>query len=671
MSAATPAAGAEHEQPPARRARAGPAQRLVRALLLAGSLALVLSLLSQPGRALHSYELRALDTRLRYRSSTPSARNVAVVAIDERSLADPRLGRWPWDRRWHAQLARRLAACNPSALAFDVLFAEPSSPASDAALAAACAQSRRVFLAMHPTDLGAGSVAERGAHRFAVQPGLVRRQDLLLQLAGVAPPTAALAGSVAGAGVVAATPDADGILRRARLLVARREPAGQYLYPTLPLALAAWHQHWDYSSMRLDLGREALLSPQTRVPLDASGSALINFLGTTEGIPAYSYVDVLDGRFDDAALRGRIVLVGFTGSGLLDQYPTPLAPRLYGVEIQAQIIENLVQGLFLDGGRFSDALVLALLLSLAAAAAAVMLRPVVGLALVALLLAGYNVAALQALVQSGAVWPGLAPNLAAVLTFACLAVFRLATEEEGRRRLRSEFGRYAPPQVVARLDSGEMRVRAAGVKRQVTSLFADIRGFTAWSAGAYPHDVITVLNTYYEAMTQLAFEVEGTVDNIVGDEIFVTFNAIEDQPDHAARAVDLALNMVSALDGLNERWQALGLLAEPLRIGVGLNTGEALVGSLGSRVRTQYTALGQSVNLASRLQALTRELDTTILASAAVAEAATGRALLRSHGLREIRGHPVPVEVFEVVGRGTPGPAAPATPPPATAAPEA
>jgi adenylate cyclase len=267
------------------------------------------------------------------------------------------------------------------------------------------------------------------------------------------------------------------------------------------------------------------------------------------------------------------------------------------------------------------------------------------------MLAVYDVAGLHAFTRSGAVWPALGPNLSAILTFAAIAVFRLTTEEAGRKRLRDEFGRYAPVQVVARLDSGQMKIRAAGTKRQVTSLFADVRGFTAWSATADATEVIAVLNTYYEAMTQLAFDVEGTVDNIVGDEIFVTFNALDDQPDHIERAVDLAVNMIAVLEGLNERWLAQGILPTPLRIGIGLNTGEALVGSLGSHVRTQYTALGQSVNLAARLQALNKDLGTTILASKEVADVVAQRGSVRSHGLKEIRGHPVPVEVFEILGR--------------------
>ncbi|MHB8997591.1 MAG: CHASE2 domain-containing protein [Armatimonadota bacterium] len=621
---------------------------LVRWLLLAAALALVISVLCQPGWPLHGYELKTIDSRFRFRTSPPAAEHVVIVAIDERSLNDSRLGRWPWDRKWHADLIRRLTAENPGSIAFDVIFSEPSSIASDTDLASAMAASRRVFLAMHAAEL-AGKPGDQGvAHRFAVEPGLVTAQKYLPQVGAVVPPLPQFATVAAGGGVIAGLPDADGVMRRLYLL--SRETRSGAMYPNLLLSLAAANLRWDYAAMRLNLGVAGQLSPQAAVPLER-GAALVNYLGPADTIPKLSYIDVLDGRFPAGMLRGKIVLVGFTAPGLLDQYPTPLSPSMAGVEIQAQMLENLLQSLFLKTSGFGNMLGIALVLALVAAVAATSTRPVLGLAIVLLMLGLYNVGSLGAFSESATVWPGLAPNLAAVMAFAGIAVFRLSTEEAGRRRLREEFGRYAPPQVVARLDSGEMKVRAAGVKRPVTSLFADVRGFTAWSASADPHDVISVLNTYYESMTQLAFDVEGTVDNIVGDEIFVTFNAIEDQPDHTGRAVDLALNMIAALEGLNERWLKQGTLPAPLRIGVGINSGEALVGNLGSRVRTQYTVLGQSVNLAARLQALNKDLGTTILATKDVADAVAHRVQLRAHGMKEIRGHPVPVEVVEIVGR--------------------
>ncbi|MEM3484939.1 MAG: adenylate/guanylate cyclase domain-containing protein [Candidatus Methanomethyliaceae archaeon] len=232
-----------------------------------------------------------------------------------------------------------------------------------------------------------------------------------------------------------------------------------------------------------------------------------------------------------------------------------------------------------------------------------------------------------------------------------MGFMRLRSEEAGRKRLREEFSRYAPPPVVARLDAGQLQSQAAGEIRPVTVLFADLRDFTSWSARADPHQVIRVLNTYFEAMTRLAFDVEGIVDNIIGDEILVTFNALETQPDHIERAVDLALNMVAALEGLNNGWLHSEVLSAPLRLGIGINTGEVLVGRLGSHIRTQYTVLGQTVNLAARLQAYNKELGTVILCTAPVAEQVAEQVLVRSHGYHLLRGHTEPIEVFEIVNR--------------------
>lgn len=620
-------------------------------LLLGAGLAVLFTLLCRPPALLSSLESRALDTRFRWREPLPFADDVVIVAIDEKSLRDPDLGRWEWDRLWHARLLDELAKHKPLAIGFDVIFAEPQRhrPEDDAALAAAVGRAGCVLLAAHVADPGAPLSPEQRAlaERLAVEPQIVVNQGLAPLVAAVVPPRPEFAAAAAGVGVLAAKADPDGTVRRALLLIA----AGglNRFYPTLPLALAARAQRWDYGEMQFNLGREAALSPTSRVPL-AAGAAQINFLGPPGTIPQVSFGEVVRGKARAGAFAGKIVLIGLTAPGLGDIYPTPLG-QMYGVEIQAHIVENLLHNSFLESASLGTALTLALLLGVLAAAAAAWLRPVVGLAAVVLVVVIYHALGMFQFRSAGMIWPALGPTLAALFTFGVIAVFRLSTEEAGRRRLREEFGRYAPPQVVARLDTGEMRERSAGTIRPVTALFADVRGFTVWSAGARPHEVVSVLNTYFEAMTQLAFDLEGTVDNIVGDEIFITFNALQDQPDHAPRAAHLALNMLQALDGLNRRWLAEGVLQEPLRIGVGINSGEALVGNLGSRVRTQYTCLGQTINLASRLQSLNKELGTSILTTAETAEQLQGLFALRDWGEQEIRGHPVPVHVVEILGR--------------------
>lgn len=639
------------------RSAEGPAEQprrvvfILRWFVLAALIGFLFAGLCSPGMPLYGYELKTLDSRFRYRSEILAPQSVAIVAIDERSINDPRLGRWPWPRQAHAQLLRRLKPLHPRAIAFDVIFAEPSTIADDAAFVDACKACDNVYFGLHEGQLRTRVRGAGTPETFAVEPGLLAHRDRLTYVNAMVAPQAALAGAAAGGGAIVGCPDSDGIVRRSLLLVQEKTSQGTFIYPSLVLELAIRTQGRTYDDVQADFTRQLSLPGGKDVPLDTSGRLLTNFIGPAGTVPTISYVDVLDGRVNAADFRDKIVFVGFSAEGMLDQHPTPVGPKMTGVEVQAQTLDSLLAGRYLKASTSADTFGLTLGLALLAASAGIFLRPITGLALVALLMGGYNVAGLQAFGSSGAIWPSLSPNLAMLSTFGAIAVFRLVTEEAARKRLRDEFGRYAPPQVVARLDAGQMKARGAGVKRPVTALFADIRGFTAWSATADPHDVIAVLNTYFESVTQLAFDVEGTVDNIVGDEIFVTFNAIQDQPDHPQRAVDLAVNMIAALDGLNAHWVKHGILPQPMRIGVGLNSGEALIGNLGSHIRTQYTALGQTINLAARLQALNKELGTTILATAEVVSELGPEIEVRSRGMQEIRGHPEPIEVFEIIGR--------------------
>jgi adenylate cyclase len=617
---------------------------LVIALAAGVVCALAFMVLCLPGRLLYSLESHALDSRFHFRDSLPAPSDLAIIAIDEKSLRDPDLGRWEWDRRWHARLIDQIARDKPAAIGFDVIFSEPQrgGGGDDQALLAATARAGSVIYAAHVGQPGPAEPA--GLDRLAIQPGLVSRQDRAPLLPALTPPLASLAAVAAGVGVIAGRPDEDSTVRRAFFLVAAGR-RGRF-FATLPLALAARASHWDPAQMRFNLAREAVLAPGRTIPLDETGCAAINYLGPAGTVPQYSFADVVKGKLPAGTFTDKVALVGLTAPGLGDYYPTPVGD-MFGVEIQAQTVANLRQGLFLRPADLATGLALAILLGLLAAGLAVGLRPLVGLAGVVLVVVLYAMLGM-AQFRAQVVWPVLPPVATALVTFAGLAVWRLSTEEAGRRRLREQFGRYAPPQVVQRLDAGEMHERSAGTLRPVTALFADVRGFTAWSAQTPPHEVVAVLNEYFEAMTELAFDLEGTVDNIVGDEIFITFNVLEDQPDHPERAAHLALNMVRALEQLNQRWQAAGIMAEPLRIGIGLHSEEALVGNLGSQIRTQYTCLGQGINLASRLQSLNKELGTTILTSAETAARLGDEFRLRDWGEQAIRGHPVPVHVYEI-----------------------
>lgn len=617
-------------------------------LALGAVVAVALTLLCRPGGPLYSLEARTLDLRFRWRGVVDLPPEVVIVGIDEQSLRD--LGRWPWNRIHLARLVDRIAGDKPLAIGLDIILSESQSGGTDdRALAEAFRRAGKVVLAAHVGDEQTPAAEKAQAQGLAIEPQIVSAQDRLPLVPAVVAPRPEFRETAAGVGVLADRPDPDLVMRRAFFLVGVAGQGGKF-YPSFPLALAAAAQRWDYGNMQFNLAREAALSAGDKIVLDGAGRAQINFLQPAGAVRPLSFSKVERGEFAPGTFTGKTVLVGLTAAGLGDVYPTPLG-EMPGVEIHAQTLQNLVHNLFLETAALPTALALAVLLGLMGAAAAGWLRPLVGLLAVVLVAVVYAVLGMYEFESLGMVWPALAPTGALLLTFGMIAVFRLSREEAGRRRLREQFGRYAPPQVVARLDAGEMRERSAGALRDVTALFADVRGFTAWSAGAAPREVVAVLNAYYESMTQLAFDLEGTVDNIVGDEIFVTFNVLDEQPDHPQRAAHLALNMLRALEGLNQRWLAQGTLQEPLRIGIGINSGEALVGNLGSSVRTQYTCLGQTINLASRLQSLNKELGTSILTTREVADRLGGVFVTRDHGEQNLRGHPVPVRVVEILAR--------------------
>jgi len=615
-------------------------------------LGVVSTVLFLPGWPLHSLELRTLDARYRYRDTPPpSATEVVIVAIDDASIRDPRLGRWEWDRVWHARLLRRLKAEHPRAIAYDVIFSEQSRgrPDDDRELTAATREAGCVIHAAYASDRPVDAEVKTAAAQDQIKPQVVIHQGLAPRVAGIVPPMALQAQAAAGIGVIAGQPDSDGTLRRACFLI--RDAATGAFYPTFELATAAQARGWKPGAMRFDLARQAILTPGQVTPLDGQGAALVNFLGPAGTIPHYSFVDVLDGRFPPGAFTDKIVLIGLTASGLRDFFVVPYPGGMFGVEIHAQILQNMLDNSFLTEANRATVFGLAILLGVLGALTARLARPVLGFALLLLALVVYNALAMRAFSEGRTVWPVLGPGLALLAAYLPMAAMRLAIEEGSRRRLRTEFGRYAPPQLVARLEAGELQARSAGVVRAVTALFADVRGFTAWMGTADPRDVVSVLNTYFERMTELAFDLDGTVDNLVGDEIFITFNALDDQPDHMVRAAHLAVNMVHELDALNRRWQENGVLDTPLRVGIGISSGEAVVGNLGSQIRTQYTALGSVINLASRLQGLNKELGTTILVTRSVAEAVADEIESRPLGEQNVRGHPEPVEVFELVDR--------------------
>ncbi len=553
----------------------------------------------------------------------PVSDRVVIVDIDQRSLElmNAMAGSWPWPRSVHGELIDYIEAQHPRAIAFDVLFNELDvyRPDSDAAFADAVARYPNVWLAMTLNSDGKGARVRDMPPAVGMRPLTKSPADsrvpAMLPLVMLGHP-AAMRG-----GLTNFSMDSDGVGRRYALYLDR---AG-WRFPSLPARIVS------------SLGR----------PLPRQPSVMLNYRKGWRHISyADLYLDSLRSKplRDPRELKGKIVLVGTSAPGLMDMRLTPLDSNYPGVEMLATAIDNLDRGDWLRQVPRPYSLPFALLL--------------IGLIAVAFTRGvsaartGYALLALSAVTLAGA-WLALV-NGTFVPVFAPLALgwaFYLASTtiaylDERAQRLRTAgaFRRFLDPQVVNELiGRGAIDYRAQASTREVTVLFSDIRGFTSLSETAAPEDVVALLNRYFTRQVEIIFKHGGTLDKFIGDGIMAFWGAPTAYPDHARRAVEAALEMSAALDEFRGE---LGALGAALDIGIGLHSGKAVVGFIGSDERLDYTAIGDTVNSASRVESTTKGVS-RILVSKTTREAAGEDFEWRDHGLHRVKGRGEELHLFQ------------------------
>ncbi len=615
-------------------------------------------------RWLRVFELKTLDVRMALRGARAPSGQVLIVEIDERSIAA--LGRYPWARRVHGQLVERLASLGARAIGLDLLLSEPSQPEEDLALASAMAKAGNVYLAAHVAELAAPPQDRREAvptpgdfsyRRFLNPPpiggpaqgawggpdggtGGSRRIPALVM------PIPPLAEAAAGIGLSElGTADPDQVFRWLPMAVEADEPGRYYPPFAFVVALGAQGGRVEEEAV-LDFGRGVRTRRLGTVPTDPSGHLLVDFLGGARTFPYVSYLDVLEGRVGPEQVSGRIVLVGATAKGLADFRSTPLAV-VPGVEVHATVIDNLLNGRFIvlpGWERLASVLALGTLLALTLSR----LDARRGLAAAATVLAGYVVVVQLAFVQAGR-WLHLFYPLAASITVTAVQLgYGYLTQERQKLAIRRTFQKYVPPEVVEQLLRDPGRAALGGERRTISVLFSDIRGFTSLSEEMKPEEVVRFLNDYFAIMTPIIYRHGGTVDKFEGDGIMALFGAPIHHPDHAVRAVRAALDMQRALEEVQRQWNPAP--GGPLRIGVGIATGDVVVGNIGSPERLNYTAVGDTVNLAARLQDLTKEFGAEILIGESTYEAARDVVeAIPIPGIR-VRGRSQAVTIYRVTG---------------------
>jgi adenylate cyclase len=622
--------------------------------------------------------VRTFDFYQRFDPRVKTARPVTIVDIDDASLK--KLGQWPWPRTQIADMVINLANLGAVAMAFDVVFSEPDRlnpevaantmrylddatrrklrelPSNDQVLADAIRRARVVLgetglaavISDVDKDLPFTGFATRGETAGAPEP-------VFYQFPGLLRNVPALEKVAAGRGLLTIVPERDGIIRRVPMML----QAQGHMMPALSLEMLRVVS--GSSTVLAKYDRNGVKSIALRgfdIPTDKFGELWVHFAPVDESIYV-SAASVLDGTAPIDKIRGKLVLIGTSAVALNDIKTTPVSAAMPGVEIHAQVLEAALTKAVLS--QPNDALGIELLAAFVLGILVIMFATNLG----PVTLVG--VGALFATVLVGASWyfyreyrlliDFTYPLLSTTAIYLTLIFASFVREQAQRRQIRSAFGQYISPALVEQLAHSPEKLTLGGEEREMTIMFSDVRGFTSISE-SYKHDpqgLTALMNRFLTPLTDAILARKGTIDKYMGDAIMAFWNAPLDDSAHQVNACNAALDMLEKIDVLNKERETEaqngGHVYIPINVGVGLNTGVCVVGNMGSNLRFDYSVLGDSVNLASRLEGQSKEYGFPIIAGSKTALAAKDKFAILELDFIMVKGKKEPEVIYAIAGR--------------------
>ena len=619
--------------------------------------------------------VRTFDTFQLIDPRVKTARPVTIIDIDEKSLAN--LGQWPWPRTRIADLVANLTRLGAVVIGFDIVFAEPDRlnpdvaadtirnldeetraklrtlPSNDQIFADAMRRSRVVLgesglpyvLSEFDNTLPVTGLAMLGEQPqpFLVDfPGLLRNVHVLEQAA-------------AGRGLFTIKPERDGIIRRVPMMM----QAQGATMPSLSFEILRVATGTDTIFIKSDkAGIKSIAVKGFEVPTDRNGQLWVHFARRDPSIYV-SAADVLEGRVAPERIARKLVLIGTSAVGLLDLKTTPIDPVMPGVEVHAQVLESALTRVVLSQPNYG--IVVELCAAIVLGVLVIAFAPLFGpISLVA-------VGALFASLLVGTSWyfywqhrlliDFTYPLLSTTAIYLTLIFSSFVREQAQRRQIRSAFSQYLSPALVEQLAQSPEKLVLGGEEREMTIMFSDVRGFTTISE-SYKHDpqgLTALMNRFLTPLTNAILARKGTIDKYMGDAIMAFWNAPLDDKEHQLNACEAAVDMLERIDALNKQReieaQEGGHTYIPLNVGVGLNTGVCVVGNMGSDLRFDYSVLGDSVNLASRLEGQSKEYGFPVIVGSKTALAVKDKFAILELDFIMVKGKKEPEVIYAIAGR--------------------
>ncbi|WP_445219536.1 CHASE2 domain-containing protein [Bradyrhizobium sp. Pa8] len=605
-----------------------------------------------------------------------AARPVTIIDIDDKSLA--KLGQWPWPRTRIADLIVNLTNLGAVTIGFDMVFSEADRlnpdlvagqmrslddatraklrelPSNDQILSDAIKRSQVVLGETGQSAIsseidktlpftGVATVGEEGAERFLFEfPGLLRNVPEIEKVA-------------AGRGLFTIKTERDGLIRRVPMVMR----AQGHIMPSLSLEILRVVTRTPTLLVRTDkTGVRAVRLKGVEIPTDKNGQLWVHYARQDPSIYV-SAADVLDNSVPQSKIAGKLVLVGTSAVGLNDLKTTPVSSTMPGVEIHAQVLESVLSGAMISQPNY--ALGVELIAALVIGLLVIIFTPNLGP--VRLVLAG----AMFAAILVGVSWFFYAqdrylidftyPLLSTTAIYLTLIFASFVREQRQRVQIRGMFAQYMSPVLVEQLAQSPEKLVLGGEEREMTIMFSDVRGFTTISESYKqdPQGLIALMNRFLTPLTDVIIDQKGYIDKYMGDAIMAFWNAPLDDAEHEVNACEAAIQMLEQIDVVNkEREQEAvdgGPVYIPLNVGIGLNTGIGVVGNMGSELKKNYSVLGDSVNLASRLEGQSKEYGFPIIVGSRTALAAKDKFAILELDFIMVKGKTEPEVIYAIAGR--------------------